>query len=338
MIKVSVIIPVYNAEKYLERCLDSVCNQTLKDIEIICVNDASIDNSIEILNDYSKRYSNLKVIDCAKNGGESKARNIGLDNATGEYVAFVDNDDTIDLDFYEKLYTLAKIKNLDIAKADCFEISIGGNKIKQDDNTQIKNNDKFAFVTHWWTAIYKRKIVENNKIRFREDIPLGGDIIFLNQMLVNSKTFDMIDDTFYYHYQQKNSGDSEFLSIRKIKSAVQSYSEIIKNLTENYPYKVSEIGYNYAVTYYLIAIYSRLNKNNSEDAIRIIVNGLFKLFRIIKNYSIIETEFLNNIPFVMYFYLQNKNAELVNFLLNSQITPVQIIAYKHKIKMLKGNI
>ena len=84
MPKVSVIIPVYNAQDYLGRCLDSVCNQTLKDIEIICVNDCSKDNSLNILNEYAEKYPNMKVIDCKVNGGESVARNIGLDNATGE--------------------------------------------------------------------------------------------------------------------------------------------------------------------------------------------------------------------------------------------------------------
>ena len=108
MSKVSVIIPVYNAQDYLERCLFSVCNQTLEDIEIICVNDASTDKSINILNQYAQKYSNIKVIDCKVNGGESKARNIGLEKATGEYLGFVDNDDEIDLDFYEKLYKKAK--------------------------------------------------------------------------------------------------------------------------------------------------------------------------------------------------------------------------------------
>ena len=82
--KVSVIIPVYNAKDYLRRCLDSIVNQTLSDIEIICVNDCSTDNSLEILNEYAKKHSNIKVIDCKINSGESKARNIGLENAAGE--------------------------------------------------------------------------------------------------------------------------------------------------------------------------------------------------------------------------------------------------------------
>ena len=102
MPKISVIVPVYNVEKYLARCLDSIINQTLADIEIICINDGSTDNSLEILNDYAKKDSRIKIID-QTNAGLSCARNAGMQIAQGEYIGFVDSDDWIDLDFYEKL-------------------------------------------------------------------------------------------------------------------------------------------------------------------------------------------------------------------------------------------
>lgn len=107
MPKVSVIIPVYNTEKYLRKCLDSVCNQTLSDIEIICVNDCSPDNSLEILNEYAQKDNRIKVINFEENKGVSIARNTGIDSATGEFIGFVDADDFVDLDFYEKLYNKA---------------------------------------------------------------------------------------------------------------------------------------------------------------------------------------------------------------------------------------
>ena len=104
-IKVSVIVPVYNCEKYLKKCLDSLVNQTLKDIEIICVNDGSTDNSGRILEEYTD--SRIKII-TKENGGLSSARNAGIAVAKGEYLGFVDSDDWVDLDFYEKLYNTAK--------------------------------------------------------------------------------------------------------------------------------------------------------------------------------------------------------------------------------------
>ena len=111
MPKVSIVIPVYNVEEYLRRCLDSVVNQTLRDIEIICINDGSTDNSSHILAEYQSKENRLRVIS-QKNGGQSKARNAGLEVATGEYIYFLDSDDYIKTYALEKLYTIAKTNNL----------------------------------------------------------------------------------------------------------------------------------------------------------------------------------------------------------------------------------
>ena len=104
--KVSIIVPVYNVEKYLRECLDSLVNQTLKEIEIICINDASPDNSLKILKEYKKKNPDLiQLIDLKKNLFQGGARNRGLDVAQGEYIAFVDSDDIPNLDFYLSMYT-----------------------------------------------------------------------------------------------------------------------------------------------------------------------------------------------------------------------------------------
>ena len=101
--KVSIIVPVYNVEKYLDRCMESLLNQTLKDIEIILVDDGSPDNCPQMCDDYAKKDSRVKVVHKA-NAGLGYARNSGLDVATGEYVAFVDSDDYVELDMYEQMY------------------------------------------------------------------------------------------------------------------------------------------------------------------------------------------------------------------------------------------
>lgn len=234
MNKISVIIPVYNAKDYLERCLESVCNQTLKDIEIICVDDCSTDNSLEILHCYAKKYSNMKVLDCKTNGGESKARNIGLENATGEYFAFVDNDDTIDLDFYEKLYTKAKETNADIIKGNAHVFNYDGKEIFDNQNQKVKdNNSKLFFAWYWWTAIYSSKLIKDNNIKLLEGYPLGGDVLFLNQALVLANKLALVDDTFYNYYRREDSGDSRVLSLDKIKSVLEIHDKIIENLNQN---------------------------------------------------------------------------------------------------------
>ena len=107
MVKVSVIIPVYNVENYLEECLDSIINQTLKDIEIICINDGSTDNSLEILNDYASKDSRIKVL-TQENKGLSATRNHGLKLAEGEYIYFMDSDDILELTALEELYGISK--------------------------------------------------------------------------------------------------------------------------------------------------------------------------------------------------------------------------------------
>lgn len=116
MVKVSIIVPVYNVEKFLEKCLDSLVNQTLHDIEIICINDGSTDKSLEILKSFANKDKRITVID-KQNEGPSVARNVGLEKAQGEYIGFVDSDDWVDLDFYEKLYNSAINNGADISTA-----------------------------------------------------------------------------------------------------------------------------------------------------------------------------------------------------------------------------
>ncbi len=129
MPKVSIIIPVYNVEKYLQRCLDSVVNQTLKDIEIICVNDGSTDNSAIILEEFSKKDERIKIVN-QKNGGLSRARNTGLEHSNGDYIGFLDSDDWIDLDYYEKLHDAAERNNCDIAFADFIRKNEKNHKVR----------------------------------------------------------------------------------------------------------------------------------------------------------------------------------------------------------------
>ncbi len=113
MVKISVIVPCYNVEKYLKECLDSIVNQTLEDIEIICINDGSTDNTLNIINSYAEKDNRIKIIN-QTNQGLSKARNVGLENVTGEYTTFIDSDDYFDLTAFEEIYNLAHEKSLDL--------------------------------------------------------------------------------------------------------------------------------------------------------------------------------------------------------------------------------
>ena len=122
MSKVSIILPIYKVEKYLTKCLDSLINQTLSDIEIICIDDCSPDNSIRILREYALKDERIKIINLKENIGAAGARNKGLEVAKGEYLGFVDPDDYIDLNFYEELYKKALEDGADIVKAEIITI------------------------------------------------------------------------------------------------------------------------------------------------------------------------------------------------------------------------
>lgn len=141
MEKISIIVPVYNSEKYLDKCLDTLCNQTLKKIEIIMVNDGSTDNSENIIKDRVKKDSRIKLYN-KKNGGQASARNLGLTKATGEYIAFIDSDDYIEFDFCEKLYNVAKKNNSDIV---CFDYFI--TKDDKDEYNKILNDKKTGSIS-----------------------------------------------------------------------------------------------------------------------------------------------------------------------------------------------
>lgn len=229
--KISVIIPVYNAKDYLAACLDSVCNQTLKELEIICVNDCSMDNSLEILNEYAQKDSRVKIIDCKVNGGESKARNFGLDRAIGEFIAFVDNDDKLDLDFYEKLYNKAKETNADIVKGNVITIGYDGKPVKSVLNPlMLKMNDKWFFHHEWWSAIYKSKLIKENNIKLLEGYVLGGDILFLNEALYYAKKVEVVNDTAYNWIRREDSGESALLSNEKVFSVFFIVGKILNNI------------------------------------------------------------------------------------------------------------
>lgn len=217
MPKVSVIIPVYNAEKYLHKCVDSVLNQTLDDIEIILVDDGSTDTSPAICDDYERQYDNIKVIH-KENGGASVARNVGLDNATGEYVGFVDSDDYIAPEMYEKLLYVCKEQQCEMAICNYQTIKngkvFGTGKIKFPVNVRI-SHDELAKIMEtandggylWfnWNKIFSRNVIEGNNIRFKTEVQYGEDTPFNMEAMLNSTGVAFIDETLYFYEQTENS-------------------------------------------------------------------------------------------------------------------------------------
>ena len=220
-VKVSIIVPVFNVKRYLSECLDSILNQTLTDIEIICGDGGSTDGSLEILNDYSKKDSRIKVI--SKSGsGYGQSVNDCMDIATGEYIGIVESDDCVRPEMYEKLYDRAKNLNLDWVRGDIYlyysERPVGSQLVKE---SIVKDNRLYDFVLNpqndyrpyrsglrTWSGIYSTKFLNDHSIRHNET-PGGSyqDVGFFLKTFYYAKRVSFIKEAFYM-WRQDNPNSS----------------------------------------------------------------------------------------------------------------------------------
>ena len=250
MKKLSVIIPVYNVAEYLAECLTSVCNQTLTDIEIICVNDGSTDNSGDILQDFAKQDTRIQIIN-QENAGLSAARNTGLKYATGEYITFLDSDDWIALDYYETLYKSAKENDADIAVGNVmcyysdshmaleytFRYSFAAGKKLLLDSYDKKDILQSCAV---WNKIYKRELIVDNNLQFYhgkmvEDFPFTFMAVALaNKIACCPFTF------LFYRQRQTSIMKDPTKQIRNTWDVLDNYNTLLTELnasnviTKNY--------------------------------------------------------------------------------------------------------
>ncbi len=209
MIKLSIIVPVYNVEKYLERCLNSLINQTLKEIEIICVNDGSTDNSLQILEKFAGQDKRIRIIN-QKNKGLSGARNTGIKLVQGEYFGFLDSDDWVDLDYFEKLYKRAKECDADISLGDFIRKGKFKHKIRLKLNKEeefVGDNDKFygSQFYHFpcvWNKIYRTQKFKD--LSFIEGIYFE-DGPYTIQALHRANKIVTSCNTYLYYFVNPNS-------------------------------------------------------------------------------------------------------------------------------------
>ena len=236
MTKVSVLVPIYNVEQYLPECLDSLCGQTLKGIEIICINDGSTDASGAILDEYAKNNSNIVVIN-KKNSGYGDSMNRGLEAATGEYIGIVESDDFIDQNGFEKLYELAKKTDADIVKANYYYHSEDKDEIHEVVKNQKTNkattiSDDYNILIEEpgiWSAIYRRDFLNENKIRFRTTPGASyQDTGFFFKTACAAKKIVYTKNAFL-HYRTDNA-NSSVKSLEKVNYVVEEYADIEKFL------------------------------------------------------------------------------------------------------------
>ncbi|MGN1327118.1 MAG: glycosyltransferase family 2 protein [Clostridia bacterium] len=282
MPKVSVIVPIYNVEKYLPKCLESLVNQTLEDIQIILVNDGSTDNSGQIAKEYANKYPKKIIYLEKENGGLSDARNYGIPRATGEYIAFLDSDDYIEKNAYEEMYNKAVEENSDYVECDfLWEYP---NKIRKD--TRIEYNNKQEMMANVrvvaWNKLIKRNIIEENDIRFPKGLRYE-DVEFTYKLIPHLNKASYINKYFVHYVQRDNSianvqneRTAEIFTI--LDNVIEYYKQ--NNLYEQYK---TEIEYNYA-RYLLCSSLKRMCKIQDKAKRKELLN---------KTWSNLNTKFPN---------------------------------------------
>lgn len=259
MPKVSVIIPVYNVENYLAECLDSVLGQTVQDLEILCINDASIDSSPVIMQEYADKDSRIRVLQNNRNQGLAYTRNRGLEAATGEYILFVDSDDFIDRELIETVIT--KIGDAEVACFDyrkrneieeekdrhLFEVKAGSYEAGEFFTTAMRLN---SIIYSAWSKMYKRDFLVRENLKFTDGI-LYEDIVFNFLCLMKAEKVSCVPEKLYtYRYR------SESIMTKKIGNKnVRDYFSNLCCLCRFYMEEDSDIRLEKAIEKYIQKVY-----------------------------------------------------------------------------------
>ena len=245
---VSIIVPIYNAQKFLKKCINSLLNQTYKNIEIILVNDGSTDDSLEICEYYAKKDKRIKVMDKV-NGGVSSARNIGIEASTGTYICFIDSDDYINKNFVKEAVKIFEKNSVDLVK---FNYVKKGKVIKIKNKMLLPINEiiptkgniikKYIFLTdNLCTScanMYKTSVVKS--LKFNSDFRIGEDFLFVSQYLNNTESLYVLNKPYYYYKVNANSATHSFdikKNIEKTQEAILANREIEKIIFNKFEIK-----------------------------------------------------------------------------------------------------
>ncbi len=213
--KVSVILPCYNVAGFMDAMFESLRNQIMKDIEIICVDDKSSDDTVKKIREFMKSDKRISLYKLAKNHGASYARNYGLKKAKGKYVCFLDPDDYIDNDFIEKLYKNITKNKSDVAKA---KFKVGDKYWK---THELVKRNYLCFSSEHCSAMYNKSFLLKNNILYPEDVITGEDAVFLSNLVLHTNKITTIDDTCYHYVQRPGSLDAQKLSHKQVLSRIK---------------------------------------------------------------------------------------------------------------------
>lgn len=250
MDKISIIVPIYNVEKYLRDCIETIINQTYKNIEIILVNDGSTDSSLEICKEYAQINDKIKIVD-KKNGGLSAARNTGLEHATGKYIMFIDSDDYLALNSCEVLYNAIKDTEFEFVTANFAFTNNDGTPWKkpmfsekfQNTSLDIEDYKKSFYLVNSavWNKIFRKEFLDNNDLKFEVGF-LAEDAVFTTLAFLKAKKTYYIKDVVYYYRQREVKKGNTSISFN---CSVEYFNKInlaYKTIYENFR-KYNEINF-----------------------------------------------------------------------------------------------
>ena len=277
MPKVSIIVPVYNVEKYIDKCLSSLVNQTLNDIEIIIVNDGSIDNSEQIILKYKEKYPSKIVYLKKENGGLSDARNFGMPYAKGDYIAFLDSDDYVELDTYEKLYNRAIQTDADMVECD-FYWEYSDKKIHDTSANYKDESDMYANArVVAWNKLYKKDLIINSGIKFPKGLRYE-DLEFFYKILPQLKKIELINEPLIHYVQRDDSitylQNEKTADIFAILDNIINYYKWI-NLYNEYN---QELEYMYVRILFGSSFKRMLNIKDKETRRKLLMDSYFNAF------------------------------------------------------------
>lgn len=280
--KVSVVVPVYNAGQWLRLCLDALCRQTLQEIEIICVDDGSTDNSSDILLEYATHDCRIQIVTLPRNMGPATARNTGMAAASGEYLGFVDSDDYPTLDFYEKLHAKAAEAHADVAKGNYRYWGVDGRSLPVDYSMnaairEYKTNFSFAFCS----AIYRRQLIVDHGVIFPKNQIDIEDPIFTLRIALLCSTIEIVEDAEVNIRINKDSATFGSPSLERIFAKFAGLSKILDILSD--AEEIEEKSYAFITAFWFRSVVGAALQNQSPQAYWVIVHSLYEILPKIKH-------------------------------------------------------
>jgi glycosyltransferase involved in cell wall biosynthesis len=239
---ISIIVPIYNAEKYLPACIDSILNQTFINFELLLINDASKDNSLKISNQYAEKDNRIRVFNQEKNGGECVSRNVGLDNAIGKYIVCIDADDIVLENHLQSLYYSSKISSGTLVHAPHLTstngIISGMNEEKLPyfiSNLFVKEKKTdFLFAGPAWSKMMETEIIRNNNIRFRTGVKINGDHIFHLEYLMFINAYKNVGEKTLVYFNRPESISKKHFSFEECFERVNLMIPMTKSVLERF--------------------------------------------------------------------------------------------------------